>query len=82
MLAEVAKLFCLFSLFFPSIFIKKKTDKTGKPSWLLKLHHATINKGVVKKKKSVGGKRRRKEKRKGRWRRERFSVQDGSSVKL
>lgn len=55
MLAEVAKLFCLFSLFFFLHFYKKKTDKTGKPSWLLKLHHATINKGVVKKK-SVGGK--------------------------
>lgn len=65
MLAEVAKLFCLFSLFFFLHFYKKKkTDKTGKPSWLLKLHHATINKGVVKKK-SVGerggGKKRGKD---------------------
>lgn len=36
----------LFFLSF-SFFKKKKTNKTGKPSWLLKLHHATINKGVV-----------------------------------
>lgn len=65
MLAEVAKLFCLFSLFFFLHFYKKKTDKTGKPSWLLKLHHATINKGVVKKKKCGGerggGKKRGKD---------------------
>lgn len=36
---------------------KKKTSKTGKPSWLLKLHHATINKSVFFKK---GGKDRKK----------------------
>lgn len=36
--------------------LKKKKSKTGKPSWLLKLHHATINKSVFKK----GGKDRGK----------------------
>lgn len=56
--------------------LKKKPSKTGKPSWLLKLHHATINKSVFLKKEERTEKRLMKE------RLFCVSVQDGSPVKV
>lgn len=67
-----------FSLFFLSFSRKKKKGNKNRKEnlfWLIKLHHATINKGVVQR----GDGRKKKEERT--MERE-FSVQDGSSVKL